>query len=69
MIKKKIQEIFLSKRFLAFLICIIIFLVVVLFTDKDVLAVATSLTMLSGIYVAGESIRSSVAKMKEEEKG
>lgn len=67
--KKKIQEMFLSKRFIAFLLCLIVFLVLLLCKDIEPIALGTSLSFISGIYVAGESIRSSVTKIKEEEKG
>ena len=63
--KKKIQEMFLSKRFIAFILCLIVFLVLLLTTDIEPISLGTALSMLSAIYVAGESLRSSVQKMVE----
>lgn len=63
--KIKIQEMFLSKRFIAFLLCLIVFLILSLTTSIDVISSATGLTMLSAIYVAGESLRGSISKLKE----
>ena len=63
--KKKIQEMFLSKRFIAFILCLIVFLVLLLTTDIEPISLGTALSMLSAIYLAGESLRSSVQKMVE----
>jgi hypothetical protein len=67
--KKKIQEMFLSKRFVCFVLCLITFIVLSLTTDIDVVSSATGLSMLSIIYIGGESLRSSISKIKEEDKG
>jgi hypothetical protein len=63
--KKKLFEMFLSKRFVAFLLCLIVFLVLSLCTDIDVVSSATGLSMLSIIYIGGESLRGSISKLKE----
>lgn len=68
MIKKKIIEMFLSKRFVAFLLCLICFLVLLLYKDIEPVALGTALSFISAIYVAGESLRSSVSKMVEKNK-
>ncbi len=67
--RKQIQELFLSKRFICFLLCLIVFVVLSLTTDIDVVSSATGLSMLSIIYIGGESLRSSISKIKEEDKG
>jgi hypothetical protein len=65
----KIKNLFLSKRFIAFLLCLICWVVLSLTTDIDVISSATGLSMLSLIYSGSETIRQSVNKIKEDEKG
>ncbi len=66
--KRKIQEMFLSKRFVAFLLCLICYLILLIVKEYDPINLGLGLSSLSAIYVAGESIRSSVSKMIEKNK-
>jgi hypothetical protein len=48
-----------SKRFVAYIISIILFIILTIFTSKPPLELAGSLSMLSAIYITGETVRKS----------
>jgi hypothetical protein len=48
-----------SKRFLAFLIAVGMFVSMVYFTDHTPMEIAGAVSMICGIYIGGETIRSS----------
>lgn len=56
------MKILLSKRFVAFILCLLTFILLHLKTEVEVVTLATALTMLSAIYIAGETIRKSDKK-------
>ena len=49
----------LSKRFISLILTMIIFMVLVYTTDHDILNIATSISIITGIYITAESIRKS----------
>ena len=49
-----------SKRFKAFLIGIALFLLLVYTTDYGITEIATSITLITAVYIGGETIRKSV---------
>lgn len=55
----KISDKIKSKRLFAYLLSIIIFIVLAFATDYELTSIASSLTMLTGIYVVAESARPS----------
>ena len=58
-IKEIIKAAISSKRFVAYTASIIIFIALTILTQKPPLEIAGSLSMLSGIYIAGETFRKS----------
>lgn len=53
------KKFFYSKRFIAFFLSLVIFLILSLCTTLSPIEVATGLTMLCAVYIGGQSIRPS----------
>lgn len=56
------KEIFKSKRFVAFSISMVVFVLSLILTDFEPIPMATALTMISGIYLGAETLRESSKK-------
>lgn len=56
------KELILSKRFIAWIVSITAFTALTLLTEREVLELATGITMVSGIYIGAESLRKSDKK-------
>lgn len=48
-----------SKRFIAFAISIILFVVLALFTPRPLMEIAGAIALIAGIYIGGDTLRSS----------
>lgn len=57
--KEFLKKFMYSKRFIAFFISLLVFIILLLSTSIGVIELATSLSMLAGIYIGGQSIRPS----------
>lgn len=51
---------FMSKRFIAFLIAVGMFVSMIFFTDYPPLELSGAISMICGIYIGGETFRESV---------
>lgn len=53
-----------SKRFVAFVVAVVMFVGLLLLTKYSPMELAGSISMICGIYIAGESVRSSETTIK-----
>lgn len=53
------KKMFKSKRFVSFIISLIIFIAMLIVTDFPPVDIAMSVTMITGIYIGGDTFRSS----------
>ena len=65
--KIQYKELIYSKRFIAFLLSLITFITLLSTTEQGAIELATGLTLLSGVYIGGESIRKSIRKTNAQE--
>lgn len=63
--KKKFLNIILSKRFLAFILSLIVFTILVIVTKWGPIEIATGLTAIGAVYIINETVRKSDEKIKE----
>ena len=59
------KKLFDSKRFVAYIISVIIFVVCVIVTNHDPITLATAIGGLSGIYIGFESWKPSPKKIED----
>jgi hypothetical protein len=50
---------FLSKRFIAFCVAVVLFTVMVFLTTYSPMELAGSISIITGIYIAGQTVRGS----------
>lgn len=50
---------FKSKRFIAFIIAVLLFILMMLCTSYEPIESATAITMITGIYIGAQSLRGS----------
>jgi len=55
-------EMLKSKRFVAFIVAIVLFLLLAFLTDYNLMEIAGSIAIIAAIYTAGESFRASTPK-------
>ena len=55
----RVMNKFRSKRFIAFCVGVALFILMIFTTDYAPIEVATGVTMITGIYIAGQSLRGS----------
>lgn len=57
--KEFLKKFMYSKRFIAFFISLLVFIILLLSTSIGPIELATGLAMLAGVYIGGQSIRPS----------